>query len=243
MHSGAVPIAFLGFAVPFEVDSVFFAKPQEEIAGYPHVIGAFFGAFGKELEFGLRFGDFEVDAFVVDAGFQAKKKVRVDNFSGVFAYVFVADAAVVFALRRRESAGLARPMQGSSSFKQEVLLLQAEPGFGIVDDGGPHVGEMGRAVRVFHFAHYQKGVVVFLVQRRPAFVLIERDRFEHAVRVASFGLLRGAAVKSPLGTIRDGFGSVADHFGLSTKVLNGLIAVQPNVFEFVFRHTDFCCVY
>ena len=243
MHSGAVPIAFLGFAVPFEVDSVFLAKPKEEIAGYPHVVGAFFGAFRKELEFGLRFGDFEVDAFVVDAGLQAKGKVCVDNFPGVFAYVFVADAAVVFALRRRESAGLAGPMQGASSFKQEVLLLQAKPCFGIVQNGGSHVAKMRRAIRVFHFAHYQKGVVVFLVKRRPSLVRIERDGFEHAVGVASFGLLRGTAVKAPLGAILNGFRFVADYFGLPTKVLNGLIAVQPNVFEFAFRHIDFCCVY
>ena len=61
---------------------------------------------------------------------------------------------------------------------EEVLLLEAEPRVRVVRDRRAAVARMRRPVREHHLAHHERAV-------RPRRVGEDRDRLQHAVRVAS----------------------------------------------------------
>src|SRR4030095_3615223 len=103
VHARTVPVDVLTerLAVPVYIDSVLLAETGEEGSGHPHLVGSGPRALAADLEFPLPRGDFGVDAFVVDSGSNAKVQVGVDNLAGDAAHVFVTDAGVILALRRR----------------------------------------------------------------------------------------------------------------------------------------------
>ncbi len=181
MHAGAVPVGVAErLAVEFDVDAVFFGQPQHQIAGHPHFVGGFLGALAENLEFPLALCHFGVDAFVVDAGGEAKVEMLLDHLAGDVADILVADAGVVGALRRRIAAR--RKAERAAVLVEEIFLLEAEPGAGVVENGGAHVGRMRRlAVRHHHFAHHQHAV-------GARGIGIERDGFEHAIGAVPFRL-------------------------------------------------------
>lgn len=65
----------------------------------------------------------------------------------------------------------------------------------------------------------------------------DRHRFQHAVRAMPFCLPGGTSVKSPHGQFFQ-FGKVVKLLDLSlaAQIRDGFIPVEPNVFEFIFRH-------
>ena len=90
--------------------------------------------------------------------------------------------------------------------------------------------ECGRAVGVHHFA--KNDVCVF-----AAGVGIESHGLEDAVGLAALSLHGGAAVKAPERQVRKGrrfFEGLELSF--AAKFGNGLIAVKPDVFQFVLCH-------
>lgn len=63
------------------------------------------------------------------------------------------------------------------------------------------------------------------------------DRFEHAVGITAFGLTSRAAVEAPDGNLLEGREVVEFlDFCFATEVSGWGIAVEPNVFKFVFGH-------
>ena len=128
MHAGAIPIDVGAerFAVKVDVHTVLFAKTHEEVTGDPHLIGGLFGAFAEDLEFPLAFGDFGVDAFVVDARIEAKIKMSIDDLTGQCAHGLITHACVVFALRRWEATAFGKA-QRNAVLVQKVFLLKTEP--------------------------------------------------------------------------------------------------------------------
>src|ERR1019366_5588436 len=126
VHAGAIPVTFDGFAVQFNVDCVFLTETHQQIASGPGVIGGFGGAFGEDLEFPLTFGDFRVDAFMIDTGRKTQVPVFFDDLAGQAAHVLVADTAVVGALG---STGVAvfREAERTPILIEKVFLLQTNP--------------------------------------------------------------------------------------------------------------------
>ena len=172
-----------------DVDAVFFAQAHQEVAGHPHLVGGLLGAFAEDLEFPLALGHFGVDAFVVDAGVQTEVEMLVDDLAGDVADVGVADAGVVRALRLGEA--LRREAERAAVLVEEILLLEAEPGVRIVQDGGAGVGGMRRAVGCMTSLHHQDAVFL-------GGVGVDRHGLEDAVGAVPFGLLGRAAVKAPV---------------------------------------------
>ncbi len=66
---------------------------------------------------------------------------------------------------------------------------------------------------------------------------IDGDRFEHTVRATAFRLAGGATVEAPHGELVEGreFIEVFD-FGFAAQVRDRSVAIEPHIFEFVFRH-------
>ncbi len=108
-----------------DIDAVLFGQPQQQVAGHPHLVGGLLGALAEDLEFPLAFGDFRVDAFVVDAGREAKVEVLFHDLAGNIADIRVADAGVVRPLRRRIAAR--REAERTAVLVEEIFLLEAEP--------------------------------------------------------------------------------------------------------------------
>jgi hypothetical protein len=161
---------------------------------------------------------------------KAQVEMRIHNFACDAADVLVAHAGVVFALRRREAATRGKA-ERRPVLVQEILLLVSEPRVRVVEDGRAAVARVrGLAVGHHHFAHHEHAVLF----RR---IRIARDRLEHAVRTAALGLARRAAVKAPHREIAE-LREAREFFDLrlAAEVRDGLVAIEPNVFQFVFRH-------
>src|SRR5580658_10445279 len=151
VHAGSIPVALDGLAMQFHIYAVLLTKTHHQIASGPGVVGGFLRAFGEDLEFPLAFRYFRVNAFMVDPGGQTKLPVFVDYLAGDAAHIFVANAAVIGALRSIRVA-VFRKTKWTPVFKEEIFLLQANPQVGIVLDGSARVGGMRSAIRVHHFA-------------------------------------------------------------------------------------------
>ena len=195
MHAGAVPVHVLAerLAVPVHVHAVFFAKAEEEVAGHPDLIGGRLRAFAEDLEFPLALRHFGVDAFVIDAGIEAEVEVRIDDLARNVADVLVADAGVIFALRRRKAAAL-RKAERRAVLVEKVFLLEAEPRVRIIENGRARICRMRGVVGQHDFAHHERAV-------RLGGIGINGDGLEQAVGAMALGLARGAAVEAPDGEL------------------------------------------
>src|SRR5260370_8641845 len=186
--AGTIPVAFDGFAIQHNIHFVFLTETHHQIASGPGVIGGFGRALGKDLEFPLAFSDFSVDALMVDASGETELQVLFDDLTGHAAHVFVANAAVVWALRTRVT--FLREAQRTPVFIEEVLLLKTNPQVRVVLDGSACVGGMRGAIRVHDFT--KNDISVF-----AASIRIQSHRFYHAVRAFALGLHAGTALKPP----------------------------------------------
>ena len=113
---------------------------------------------------------------------------------------------------------------------EEVFLLETNPQVRVVLDRGARVGGMRRAIRVHDFAQNDVSVLA-------ACIGIQSHGFQHAVGAFALGLHGGTAVKTPIGQIGKG-GWILKRLdrSLAAQLRNGLFAVKPDVFEFVFCH-------
>ncbi len=234
MHAGTVPIEGLlvgaqdRFAVILDIDLVFFAETLQQVTGDPDVVGGLLGALAEDLELPLALGDLGIDAFVVDAGIQAEIEVFLDDLAGDVTDIRVAHARVVGALGGG-IATLGEP-ERTTVLEKEVFLLETEPGVRVVEDRGAGVGNVGSAVGVVDFAHDEHAVLARGIE-------IHGDGLQHAVGTAAGRLLGGTSVEAPEGKFFElrKAGEVLD-LGLAAEAGNGLVAVEPDVFQFVFGH-------
>ena len=232
VHTGTVPVALDRLAVVFHVDAVFFAKAVEDVAGDPDFVGATLGALAEDLEFPLAFGHFGIDAFMVDACIETNIEVLLDDLACDVTDRFVTSAAVVGALWGRVAVG--RKTERAAVLIKEVFLFEAEPCAGIVKDGGAAVRWVwGDAVWHHDFAHHECAVFAGAVWE-------DCDWLEHAVGAAAFRLLGGAAVKTPHWELFEAW-ECCKFFdlGFAAKIRHRGVAVEPDVFQFVFGHDNF----
>ena len=231
VHSGAVPIHVLAerFAVPVHVHPKFFREAEQEVAGHPNLVGSRLRAFAENLEFPLALRHFGVDAFMVDACGQTEVEVGVHDLASDVANILVTHPGVVFTLRRRKSAAGWKAERNAILIK-EILLFEAEPCIRVIEDRCPRVARVRGAIRKEDFAHHKNTVCLCGIR-------VAGNGLENAVRAFAFGLPGRAAVKSPEGELfQRGKGVKIFDLSFSAQVGNGLIAVQPDVFEFILRH-------
>src|ERR1700721_1353554 len=90
---------------------------------------------------------------------------------------------------------------------------------------------MRSAVRVHHFAQNDTSVLA-------ACIRVQSQSFQDAVRALALSLHGGTAVKTPVGYIGKGGRDLKRlQQRLAAQAGNGMFAVQPDVFEFVFVHS------
>ncbi len=214
-----------------DVHAVFFGEALEEVARHPHLVSGLFGALAEDLEFPLAFRHFGIDAFVVDAGEEAKIEMLFDHLAGDVADVLVADAGVIGALRRRIAS--LRKAERTAVLVEEIFLLETEPRAGIVENGRALVRNVRGAIRHHDFAHDERAVGARAVR-------IDRDGLEHAIRTVAFSLVRRGTVKTPqrqLLKCRENFEFLDLRFAAQTR--HWRIAVEPYVLELVLCHHSF----
>ena len=232
MHARAVPVHILAerFAVEVDVHTVFFAKAQQEVAGHPDLVSGGLGTFAEDLEFPLALRHFRVDAFVVDAGVQAEVEMGVYDLTGDTTDIPVADAGIVFALRGREAAAL-REAQWSAVFVEKIFLLEPKPGARIIVDCRTTIARVrGLAIRHHDLAHDEDAILLGGIGE-------DGDGLEHAIGIMPFRLPGRTPVKAPhreFSEIRKGVKFF--DLGFAAKVGDGLITVEPDIFQFVFCH-------
>ena len=110
---------------------------------------------------------------------------------------------------------------------EEILLLEADPEVFCIEDCRTRIGWVWRAVWHHDFGHNDESVLTRTVWENCNWL-------QHAVRAAAISLLGRAAVEAPYRAVFEG---ESIHFavfdlGLTAKVCNGLIAIEPDVFEF-----------
>ena len=230
MHARAVPVGRPErLAVELDVDAVFFRQALQQVAGHPHFVGGLLGALAENLELPLALRHFGVDAFVIDAGVEAEVEMLLDDLARDIADVRIADARVIGALRGR--IALVREAERTTVLVEEVLLLEAEPGAGIVENGRACIGFVrGDAIRHHDFAHDEHAVGARAVRENC-------DWLQYAIGAAALGLLRRRTVETPQRQLverREAFEFL--DLRLATQVRHRLVAVEPNVLEFVFGH-------
>ena len=235
VHPGPVPVVLDAERLRMEVHvhAVALAEAQEQVAGDPHLVCGPLRALSEDLELPLALRYLGVDAFEVDPGLEAQVDVRIDDLACDVPDVLEADARVVLALRRWEP--LAREAQRGAVPVEEVLLFEAEPRAGIVRDRGAAVRWMRRPVGQKHLAHHEHAAA-------PGGIGEESDRLQHAVRASAFGLLCRTAVEVPDGQLLEGrFAGELHDLRLAAEIRDGLVAVQPDVFELVLGHSRSSC--
>src|SRR6185312_10568969 len=143
-------------AAPFDINAVGFGEAGENIAGYPHLVGRALGAFAEDLEFPLAFRDLGIDAFEIDAGIKTNIDVLFDDFTRHRSDVFVADAGVIRALWRGETAN--GESERSTVFVEEIFLFKTEPRIRIIRNGCARIGRARHTGVLVCFAHHQDAV-------------------------------------------------------------------------------------
>jgi len=210
------------------VDTVLFSEAIEDVTSDPDLVSTGLGAFAKDLEFPLTLGHFSIDAFMVDASIEADFKMLFDNLTGHVTDVFVTNACVVRSLWGWITVFW--ETERASVLIEEIFLLITKPSLGIVDDSRAIIGGMRRAISIVNFAHDEDAIFT-------SAIWIDSHWFQDAVRAAARSLLGRAAIKTP---VRKFFelrkASEVLELSLATQIADWLIAVQPDVFEFVFGH-------
>ena len=231
VHAGSVPVAVAQrLAMEFHVHTILFAKAEEEITGYPHLVSSSLGAFAEDLEFPLALGHFGIDAFVVDACVQTEIEVLLDDLAGDVTHVLVACAAIVWALADAWET-IHWEAKWAAILIEEVFLFETEPCTWIIKDRGTCIGWVrGHAIWHHDFAHDDRAVAA-------GRVWIDGHWLENAVRAAAFGLLGGTTIEAPERKLFEGWEAVVFlDLGLAAEVWHRGIAVEPDVFQFVFGH-------
>src|SRR5512132_298135 len=138
-----------------DINAVPLAEPEHQVTRDPELVSGALGALAEDLEFPLSLRDFGVDALDCDAGRDAEVDVLVDDLPSDVADVLVADTGVVLALRPGKA--LLRESERRPVLVEEVLLLEAEPGVGVVCDRGAAVRRVWGSVREKHLTHDEAG--------------------------------------------------------------------------------------
>jgi hypothetical protein len=210
------------------VHAILLAEAQKQVARHPDLVRGPLRAFPEDLELPLALGNLGVDPLVIDARLETEVEVGIHDLAGDVADVLVTHAGVVLALRGREP--LAREAQRGTIAVEEVLLLETEPRLGVVGDRGAAVAQVRRLVGQEHLAHDQDAVA-------PCRVGIRGDRLQQAVRVDALRLARRASVEAPDRELLEARQAAELlHLRLAAEMRDGLVAVEPDVFELVLAH-------
>jgi hypothetical protein len=137
MHTGAIPVAGEGLAVPIYVYSVFFAEAKEQESCDPDIVSGFFRPLSEDLKFPLPLGDLGIDTFMVDACMQALPEMFLGNLPSKGRHVLEANSVVIFTLGFR--IPFWRKADRNSVLSEEILLLKTEPSAFVVEDGSAGV--------------------------------------------------------------------------------------------------------
>ncbi len=214
--------------MPVHRSSVLLGRPLQQIARDPSLVASGPRALRETLELPLPRGHFGVDAFDVEARFEAEVEMLLDDLASKG--VRGSHGAVIRALRSGKATCRESKREISVRIPQEVLLLEAEPEIVVVIlDRRPGVRFVRGPVGVQHFGHHQKRV-------EPPRVGEDRDGLQQTIRRATGGLLCRASVERPHGAVLEATAEVSQNFGFATQALSRMIPVQPDVLQFRFCH-------